>query len=778
MKKKININIKLNKNNKILIFFILLILLLWIRLFFIQVIKWDDYNELLLSQHYSISSLNPERWNIYIQDKNWKKIPLTENINLYELYADPYIIWDKKKLVELIWPILYNHFCDRNRLEKVDKLTCVKNIEKFSWKNIIKKKREIEKELLTWNYKHTKIKKELDLSYISTWDLKNTLNNKLESLLKKNYITNAYIGFFQDEDIIKKVKDENINWIYVKNNNYIYANIDKISNFKKTINKLHNILSPINWKITKKYLNKILNKRPKRYIKIADHINPIRINELKKLKEKYKNTKEEKVPLFHGIWYKKQPFRYYPHNNFLSHVIWYVDWNKWVWWIEEYYNDQLKWEKWKIIWMNTPWIWEIWSTSLDIKKAKDWSDIFLTIDYWLQKKVEEIIKRYYYELKADDVSVVIIKPQNWQIKALAWYPNFNPNKWKDIYKIQPLTKKYSYLTNKETWWKTYFDVPILVETGWKFKIATSKERFDPQYKKYIYKNILWPRTFINQIISSPYEPWSIFKVITEAIAIDTKDISLYDYYKDKWKIEVWPYTIKNVEKKCMWYNTFLHALERSCNVWMVRIVLKVWKDIFYNYLQQLWLWTKTGIQLANEERWKISALDHFSKARFFNNSFWQWILVTPIQMATSFSTMVNGWYLLKPNIVNKIEKQNSTKKIKKYIIDKVFSNRISKDIIYALYSTVYQWDLIKLALKDYTLWGKTWTSEISYKWEYKQWKWWTIWSFVWITTKENLKYVIAIKVTRPRKCQWWLCSAWKIYKDISKFIIEYEWIKK
>jgi cell division protein FtsI/penicillin-binding protein 2 len=56
---------------------------------------------------------------------------------------------------------------------------------------------------------------------------------------------------------------------------------------------------------------------------------------------------------------------------------------------------------------------------------------------------------------------------------------------------------------------------------------------------------------------------------------------------------------------------------------MVRIVQKVGKDIFYNYLQQLGFGKQTGIQLANEARGKISALEKFSLARFFNNSFGQ-----------------------------------------------------------------------------------------------------------------------------------------------------------
>jgi hypothetical protein len=93
---------------------------------------------LLISQHFSVSELQPERGNIYVEDKDNNPIALTENINLYQLYADPFIIWNKDKVAKLLTPILFKHFCDRYKLEKVDRLTCVKNVEKFTKQTFLK----------------------------------------------------------------------------------------------------------------------------------------------------------------------------------------------------------------------------------------------------------------------------------------------------------------------------------------------------------------------------------------------------------------------------------------------------------------------------------------------------------------------------------------------------------------------------------------------------------------------------------------------------------------
>jgi hypothetical protein len=56
------------------------------------------------------------------------------------LYADPYIIWNNKKVAQILAPILYKHFCERYKLDKVDKLTCIKNIENFSKTKLLKEK--------------------------------------------------------------------------------------------------------------------------------------------------------------------------------------------------------------------------------------------------------------------------------------------------------------------------------------------------------------------------------------------------------------------------------------------------------------------------------------------------------------------------------------------------------------------------------------------------------------------------------------------------------------
>ena len=768
-----------DKTTKLVVFFWVLFFILFMRLFYLQIVMYDDYKYLLYSQHYSQSFLKPKRWDIYLEDKNGSSISMTQNINMYELYVDPFIIYNKEKTVKILTPILYDHFCTRNLLEKPEPKVCIKNVESFIWKDIIEKKESEfylsgDDEFLTWtSSKASLVEETIENIEFNTWMVTALIYDRLNFLLEKAYIKNAYIWFFHDEMLLERLKNTGIAWLSVSNW-YVNVDLDKVKDISKTSQILSRFLITKDDIFTEAYLSKLLKTRPKRYVKLADFVDPVWIKSLKEEKKKYKDEKQNRVPLLHWVWFKKLPFRYYPYWSFLSSVIGYVDNNQWKWWVEEYYDSELRWKEWKIVWMNTPWIWQIVSNMFEIQQPANGASVYLTIDPTLQKKVEQIVQYYFVDLVADNISVVIIDPYNGDIKSMISYPNFDINQWKDVYNIQSLTKEYSYLVDDET----FLWVPVLVKVWNILRVATVEERKDRNLKKYMFKNKYWPQVAINEVISLPYEPWSIFKILTLAIWIDTDTIDLYDYYQDNGKVKIWPYSISNIAKQCTWYHTFLHAIERSCNVWMVRIVQKLKRQIFYNYLENMWFGKLTWIQLKWEKRWAISALQKFSYARFFNNSFWQWLLVTPLQIALAYSATINGGYLLKPSIVKRIEYENKTIDNTKYIVDKVFSSKLADSIKHSLYTTIYEWDLINLAVTWFTLGWKTWTSQIAYLWKYQQWKWWTIWSFAWIVTKENLKYVVVVKVTRPRKCQWWICSAWEIYKDIAKFIIWYEKILK
>ncbi len=785
--KKINIE-KIDKNIYLLWFFLILFLIITFRLFILQIIRWQHYNKILWQKYISKSLLKAKRWDIYIYDKSNKKVKLTENIKLYNIFVEPPYIRDKNKFIDLITPIVYEHLCIYHWMIKItNKENCIKNIEYFSNKKLLPQKPNF---FYYWSWRISKWYDNFDLTWFlkqkdiviknfSTWTankiIKNTLNKMIYIWIKPR----NYLGFFENYDFLNEIKK--LNFIDILWDNYVYIVPQKVNNFKNNLKQIKFILNKY-WYL-KDYENNLENKffeQKNKYVKIISNVNPQIIKKVNKLKEDtYKIQNNSLIPILHWLWTEEIRKRYYIYNSFLANILWYVnkEWKS-FYWIEQYFNNILAGKDWEIRWKSSAILWQIWINEFEITKPIDWKDIFLTIDIWIQRELEFIAKKYKSYLKADSVSILVYDPFSWQVKADVNYPTFNPNNYNDTYSFKPLTIENKKILDD----KTFIDIPVYYKTWWIMKIASTKIRYNTWIQKYINKNVYWPQVFIDKNIAESYEPWSIFKAFTVWIWYDIDEIRFYDFYNDPWFVKIWPYTIKNADKHCMWDNTFLHALIYSCNVWMIRIAQKIQKEVFYNYLNKMWFWHLTHIELANEDPWEVRSMATVSKARFFNNTFWQWLKATPLQIAVWYWTLLNWWFYIKPTIIEWIYDKQNKKYIKNKtkIIRQVIKKDTSNAVKQALYTIVETNEIYQKNIKIewFKLWWKSWTSQISYKWKYKKWLWRTNWSFVWIVTIDNLKYIVVVQVRRPRtKVRWWE-TAWKVFNRVANFLIWYSNIQK
>ena len=365
-----------------------------------------------------------------------------------------------------------------------------------------------------------------------------------------------------------------------------------------------------------------------------------------------------------------------------------------------------------------------------------------------------------------------MEPDTWHITAMANAPTFDPNNYEEAYRLRPLTYNERSIIDD----LTYIDIPVFLLSGEDLRQATVDQRADPNYQKYIFDNLLGPQDIVDKNIIFPYEPWSIFKALTLAIWVDSDSISMYEFYNDPGFVDIGPYTIANIASQCKWDNTFLHALAFSCNVWMVRIAQKMSKYVFYAYLKKLWFWEKTTIELAGEESWTLPDFNAISVARFFNNTFGQGLLATPLQMAVAYSALVNWGYYVQPTLVeaiydpNKEHFQSLWQKRRK----KIFKTTTSEQMKEALVHVVNEWWLQKYKKEHLSIGWKTGTSEIAFRWKYQWGAWWTNWSLVGMITANHTKYVIVIQVRRPRNSPWWSDTAWKIFDYLANYLIAYE----
>jgi len=192
------------------------------------------------------------------------------------------------------------------------------------------------------------------------------------------------------------------------------------------------------------------------------------------------------------------------------------------------------------------------------------------------------------------------------------------------------------------------------------RAATEAEIDNRAIPKYKYKNMFGPGTYEADPVSALYEPGSVFKAVTVAIAIDTGDIKPSDTYTDKGYAEIDQYKIKNVSNECIGLHTYAHALDWSCNVGMIDIVQKIGKSLFYKYINDFGFGQKSNITLEGETFRKIDPYEKWSRAKLFTMAFGQGITATVLQMATAYSTLANGGIYMQPYIVDSLTLADGT----------------------------------------------------------------------------------------------------------------------
>ncbi len=742
--------------NTIILFFSLFLFVIIKQLFSYTVLNYEFYNWLADSQQIGKVTLPVNRWAIYSWWERW--IILWTSLNLYDLAIDPQSIWDKSKLSEFLVDIIYTETCENYSFSK-----CESNILKYL--------------------------RLLEIEWFSNEEnyIKDILMDKIVDKLSQTKVTSVLIDKELDPNQINSVAFLWLRWLY-PSWKYLYVNPEEFDSNDYNIKNLSKIIN-----VNEERLKFLTKKRDLRYIPIINKLSIDSSEYIKKYIEDEKDavikwliSKDKSIYSFFILTPK--PNRFYSEWNLASQVIWFVD-NNWEWHygIEWFFNDILRWNNWEIV------------SKLDVNgKILDpisinndniiweWVKITTTIDRNIQSKVEQILEAWVKKYRANKGTVVVMNPKTWDIISMANYPSFDLNNYWDVYELEKV--KYSKYPNPET---DLLGMPIFTEdneNGQKF-IYDNKEIFLREVEreelwnmalvKYKYKNDFWAQVYRNDAISSLYEPGSVMKSITVAIWLDSMEIDDNDTYEDKWSLKIDTFEIKNVSDECLWLHTFGHALNYSCNVWMIRIVQRLWKTIMHQYLEDFWFWDITWIDLQWEVYSKLEPWETWSTAKLLTNSYWLWVSVTPLQMASAYSVLANGWIYVKPKIIDQIRYPDGRSvKYKTEEIRRVIKETTSKTITKMLLDSTVNWVAKTGSVPWYSIAGKTWTSQIAYKGKYETWVGSTVWSFAWYGPVEDPRFVIIVKLERPRTSEYgWSTSAY-IFKDIASYLFDYYKIPK
>ena len=275
----------------------------------------------------------------------------------------------------------------------------------------------------------------------------------------------------------------------------------------------------------------------------------------------------------------------------------------------------------------------------------------------------------------------------------------------------------------------------------------------------------------NSAISDLFEPGSIFKPLIMAAALEEKKIKPNDIYNETGQVTVGEYNIKTWNDKYEGKISMTRILEKSSNVGMVYVGEKLGNKKIYDYLGKYGFGQNTGVDIEGEASGYLKPLTNWYQIDYSTVTFGQGIAITPIQMIRAFASIINGGYLMRPYLVQKIVSGNKVTEIKPKIERKVISPLTSEIIKKMLVSTVEnaeaKWD----RPKGYVIGGKTGTAQVPIKGHYDPTK--TIASFIGFAPANDPKFLTLVVLYEPQTSPWGSETAAPLFFEIAKQLIVY-----
>ncbi|MBO7527963.1 MAG: stage V sporulation protein D, partial [Clostridia bacterium] len=300
-----------------------------------------------------------------------------------------------------------------------------------------------------------------------------------------------------------------------------------------------------------------------------------------------------------GIFLSENSSRYYPYGNLLTQVLGFtsIDGNGQAG-IEAYYNEKLTGENGYYMLQSDLQGKEIDNTLRTYIKSETGEDLTLSIDVNIQIMLEQALNKAYEEQKARGVLGIIMEPSTGKILAMSNKPSFDLNNI------------------------PRYDVSSLMEM------------------------------IKNKCVVDVYEPGSTFKILTMAAALELGVASEHDHFYCSGSMSVDGQKIKCWKSIGHGSQTLYQGFANSCNCVFMTLAQRIGTQKFYEYLKKFGIGDKTGIEISGESNGimlKESLVKNVDLARI---GFGQTIAVTPIQLITAISSILNGGYKVNPTILN------------------------------------------------------------------------------------------------------------------------------
>ncbi|MBU5472318.1 peptidoglycan D,D-transpeptidase FtsI family protein [Roseburia sp. MSJ-14] len=449
--------------------------------------------------------------------------------------------------------------------------------------------------------------------------------------------------------------------------------------------------------------------------------------------------------------------RYYPYDSLASKVLGFTGGdNQGIIGLEVKYEEYLKGTSGKILTLTDARGVEIENAGEHRQEPIDGNNLHLSLDYNIQMYCEQAAKRVMEQKSADSVAVIVMNPQNGEIMAMVNLPEFNLNEPFTLVE----TPKPEQPEETES-----SDAAESSEGTQETSVVQNAENTQDLL------NQMWR----NQCINDTYEPGSIFKVITAASALEEGVVTVNDNFFCPGYKMVEDRRIRCAKAGGHGAETFTQGIMNSCNPVFIEVGLRLGVDNFYKYFKQFGLLNKTGIDLPGEAVTIMHKKENVGPVELATISFGQSFQITPIQLATTVSSIINGGERVIPHFgVDIQDTQGNIVKTFTYNTGKqIVSKETSETMRGLLEKVVSEGGGNRAYIEGYSIGGKTATSQTLPRSAHRY-----ISAFMGFAPAENPKVLTLVIVNNPQGTYYGGMIAAPVVKDIYTNILPYLGIER
>ncbi len=411
-----------------------------------------------------------------------------------------------------------------------------------------------------------------------------------------------------------------------------------------------------------------------------------KVSSIEKIKSNVSKEIGDKIREYNlsGIKIDEDYKRYYPYGELASKVLGFTGGdNQGIIGLEVVYEEELQGEKGVILTYTDARGVEIEEKGESRQEPVSGNDLVTSLDYNIQQYAMQLAEVAMEKKEADRVSIIAMNPKNGEVYCMVDVPEFDLN--------QP------------------YELNSILESSIDGEVQNKDITSISEEEKQNLLNQMWR----NGCINDTYEPGSTFKIITTAAALEEDVVSLEQRFFCPGYIMV-----EDRKIRCHKYGghgsiSFVEGIQGSCNPTFISLGLTLGVDRYYEYFSKFGLLNKTGIDLPGEAGTIMHKKENMGPVELATVAFGQSFQITPIQMATTVSSLINGGKRITPHIGVKIQDEDGntvktyTYKEGKQLVDETTSETLQ----YLLEQVVDGGTGSNGYVEGYRVGGKTATSQ-------------------------------------------------------------------